>query len=161
MNRNVTQTEASVEREQLEWLAKISPRHEDELRRLQSAEGKARRQHEHLEWLAKISPNYERELRRPFNQEAEASKDTQLHEAGWDPSKHPRLGAAPNAGWFASTGGTGGIGAWRSDTATPSSDSQRVPAHLASWHPPVGNHWVPVGVTQAPDIRPFLSDCTF
>ena len=29
------------------------------------------------------------------------------HEA-WDPSKHPRLGGPPNAGWWASTGGTGG-----------------------------------------------------
>ncbi len=31
-------------------------------------------------------------------------------EAEWDPAKHPRLGAPPNAGWFASTDGGGGGG---------------------------------------------------
>ncbi|HWC89681.1 MAG TPA: hypothetical protein VG433_08500, partial [Pirellulales bacterium] len=27
----------------------------------------------------------------------------------WDESKHPRAGGPPNAGWFASTGGSAGI----------------------------------------------------
>ena len=31
-------------------------------------------------------------------------------EAQWDPAKHPRLGGPPNAGWFATTGGSGSSG---------------------------------------------------
>ncbi|MEX0677017.1 MAG: hypothetical protein WD063_08080 [Pirellulales bacterium] len=30
-----------------------------------------------------------------------------VQEAQWDPSKHPRRGGPPNAGWFATTGGSG------------------------------------------------------
>ena len=41
-----------------------------------------------------------------------------LLEGAWDPSKHPRLGGPPNAGWWASAG-TGGQGAGNSSTSSP------------------------------------------
>jgi hypothetical protein len=113
-------TEARASREQLEWLAQISDRHAAQLRALQSAEAEARRQREQLEWLAGISPKHESQLRRLLASEAQA-RDAQarferfvegsnLQEALWDPSKHPRRGGPPNAGWFATTGGGGGAG---------------------------------------------------
>jgi hypothetical protein len=40
---------------------------------------------------------------------AELGSDV-LARGGWDPDKHPRTGAPPNAGWFAPTGGTGSAG---------------------------------------------------
>jgi hypothetical protein len=117
-NPAAAKAEARIERERLEWLATISPRHEQELRRLQSAEAEARRQREQLEWLATISTRHENELRRLQAAEAQARnvqayyerlvRSSNLEEATWDPSKHPRRGGAPNAGWFASTGGAGG-----------------------------------------------------
>ena len=46
---------------------------------------------------------------------------SEIHEAGWDASKHPRRGGPPNAGWWASTaGGGGGAG-----STTPNSPVDR------------------------------------
>jgi hypothetical protein len=121
-------TEARANREQLEWLAQISDRHAAQLRALQSAEREARRQHEQLEWLAQISDDHERKVRTLLREEAEAREAQQRYEqfteawtaqeAQWDPSKHPRLGGPPNAGWFATTGGS-------ASSAKPPSAGQR------------------------------------
>lgn len=78
---------------------------------------RARAEREHLEWLAQISDEHEAKLRSILREETEArellrrrerfSEDWTAQEQ-WDPSKHPRQGGPPNAGWFASTGGGGG-----------------------------------------------------
>src|SRR5262249_12861740 len=54
---------AGAKREQLEWLASISTEHAAELRRLKSAEAKARHDRELLIWLASISEEHNRKLR--------------------------------------------------------------------------------------------------
>ena len=92
--------EARRQREQLEWLAQISTRHEAELRRLRSEEAEARRKREQLEWLAQISTRHERELRNLQRAEADAREAAarsqafleswNVQEAEWDPAKHPR-----------------------------------------------------------------------
>ena len=105
-------------REQLEWLASISDRHRDELRRLQSAEAEARHQRELLAWLAQISPRHERQLHGLLSEEAEAREaqerckwlveSSNVQEAQWDPSRHPRGAFPQNRGWWSPTGGSGG-----------------------------------------------------
>jgi hypothetical protein len=77
------ESEAIAERKQLEWLAKISTRHEHELRALQEAEAQAAKPHEGRDTSASAYA---------------------LDEA-WNRSQ-PRLGGPPNAGWWASTGGS-------------------------------------------------------
>ncbi len=84
-----------------------------ELRDVQRAEAEARSNRARLEWLAKISTKHERELRELQRAEAEMAEaieywkrfydDRIVQEAGWDPAEHPRLGSAPNAGWFVTT----------------------------------------------------------
>ena len=111
------------ERELLEWAASFSPRAEAELCRLRWAEAeakeKAQRGRELLEFVVSISgkPEHERELRTLLRKEAEEQeareREQRLAEAwpaqeAWDAAKHPRLGGPPNAGWWASNGGTGG-----------------------------------------------------
>jgi hypothetical protein len=106
-----------AKREQLAWLAKISSEHESQLRRSLKEISDATAERAQLEWLAEISPRHESQLGRLLAFEAEA-RDAQerlerlvggspLQEFQWDPAKHPRRGGAPNAGWFATTGGTG------------------------------------------------------
>jgi hypothetical protein len=73
---------------------------------------------EGLQWLAEISSGHERQLLSPLRNAAEATAQREhsdwlaeistVHEADWDPAKHPRRGTPPNAGWFASTGGSTG-----------------------------------------------------
>jgi hypothetical protein len=70
----------------LEWLATISDRHADELRRLQAAEAEAR----------------------DGNSLGQCHGNGSLVNEAWVPSQHPRLGGQPNAGYFASTGGSAG-----------------------------------------------------
>lgn len=41
----------------------------------------------------------------PIAREAMETEDRLIKYGGWDPEKHPRTGAPPNPGWFASTGG--------------------------------------------------------
>ncbi len=170
---SATQADARAEREQLEWLAHISPRHQQELQRLRGAEAEARRQREQLEWLATISEEHEYKLHTLLSEEAEALEGQRraeqfaemLLEGDWDPSKHPRLGGPPNAGWWASSGGSGSgqDHAERSASTVPVTTAsytgpKDVIAQPVSWQPPVGHHWVPVGVTQHPEIRRYLSD---
>jgi hypothetical protein len=112
--------DAQVKRDQLEWLASISVRHAEELRRQQSAEAEARRRRAQLEWLASISTEHESQLRSLLSRERETreaqaryeqlAEAYDVREAQWDPAKHPRLGGPPNAGWFANTGGTASSG---------------------------------------------------
>jgi len=108
---------ARRDREQLEWLASISDRHAAELSRLRGAEAEARHQRAMLEWLATISDRHAAELRRLQAAEAEAREGNSLGQChgngslvneAWVPSQHPRLGGPPNAGYFASTGGSAG-----------------------------------------------------
>ena len=111
--------EARAKREQLEWLASISSRHEEQLRRLLNAEAEARHQRELLEWLATISEEHEWKLRTLLREEANAREEQRLWERytedqtaqeAWDSSKHPRQGGPPNPGWWASAGGGGAPG---------------------------------------------------
>ena len=98
------EADARAKREQLEWLAQISPEHESQLRSLLGAEAEARRQRKQLEWLAQISTEHEGKLRSLLQAEAETSEaqerlrrhaeDSNVQEAQWDPVKHPR-GAFP------------------------------------------------------------------
>lgn len=117
-----------------------------------AAARRARADREQLEWLALISDEHEGKLRALLREEAEArellrrrerfSEDWTSQEQ-WDPSKHPRQGGPPNAGWFASTGNGGGSGggAGRSGLIDgPNEDDRRAPpqdmldlAH-AWWH---------------------------
>ncbi len=109
---------ARSKREHLAWLARISTKHESQLRSLLREQVAARAQREQLEWLAKISSRHESQLRSLLTAEAEAREaqarlkwlveGSNVQEAEWDPGKHPRRGGAPNAGWFATTGGAGG-----------------------------------------------------
>ncbi len=128
--------EARAKREQLEWLASISSKHEEQLRRLLNAEAEARHQRELLEWLATISEEHEWKLRTRLREEADAREaqrlweqytEDQFSQEAWDPSKHPRQGGPPNAGWWASAGGGGGSGSaggWdRPGRASPSNDA--------------------------------------
>jgi hypothetical protein len=141
--------EARRKCEQLEFLASISDRHAAELRRLQSDEAEARRQRELLIWVAGISTRHEQQLRDLLASEAEARQaqrryerfvvEQQLHEVIWDPSKHPRLGGPPNAGWWARTSGAGGSGGagrhpgtlgHATDDSVDTSGQQRVPPRM-------------------------------
>ena len=54
---------AKSRREELQRLAAFSPKHAEELRRLQAAENEARRQHALLQWAAQISTRAEEKLR--------------------------------------------------------------------------------------------------
>jgi hypothetical protein len=112
------QVKARIDREQLEWLASISSEHESRLRSEMSQEANRAAERRQLEWLAAISTRHEEQLSRVLAAEAQAREaqarlerlleDLDLQEAQWDPSKHPRRGGPPNAGWFATTGGSGG-----------------------------------------------------
>jgi len=77
----------SDEREYRQFLADISTEHADQLRRELAAEAALRADEEFRGWLRDVAP---------------------LHEAEWNPAKHPRRGSQPNPGWFAPTGGEGG-----------------------------------------------------
>jgi DNA-directed RNA polymerase subunit F len=110
------QADARAKREHLEWLAQISPEDARRVRGQLSEEAEARAQRKQLEWLAAISPEHERKLRSLLQAEASEtherlkwlSEDAAVHEAQWDPAKHPRLAGPPNPGWWATTGGSGG-----------------------------------------------------
>jgi hypothetical protein len=75
--------EASRQREQLEWLASISTRHEAELRRVQSEEAQARHERELLEFLAAISTEHEIKLRHILEEEAETQSRKPIPTAPW------------------------------------------------------------------------------
>jgi hypothetical protein len=111
--------DAGADREHLEWLAQISTRHAEQLRKLQGDAAEARRERKQLEWLASISEEHECKLRTVLSEEAEARHarqrydrliETQIAQEAWDPAKHPRQGGPPNPGWWATTGGGGGSG---------------------------------------------------
>ena len=125
----VAMQRASAERERLEWLASISERHAKQLRVLELTEADTGRDHARLEWLAQFSEAHARKLLDLLRQEvdlrktqngAEESFDASAALEGWDPGRHPRRGGAPNAGWFASTGGGGDSGGASSPRFVPS-----------------------------------------
>ncbi len=112
--------EAHTNREHSHWLTCISTRHAAPAKSEFSEQGDANLEHAELEWLAAISSRHERQLRSVQSRQSEANQaqtDLQslverlrIEEAQWDPAKHPRRGAPPNAGWFATTGGGGAAG---------------------------------------------------
>jgi hypothetical protein len=106
------------ERAKLAWLATISPRHAEELRRLENQDAEARRKRESLIWAAGICDNAAAKLRIVLREEAEAGQaDLSSSEAlpesqllsEWDPGQ-PRVPAGtPDGGrWLSSGGGAGG-----------------------------------------------------
>jgi hypothetical protein len=111
--------ETRRQREELERLATISPRHAAELRRQESEEAEARHDRELLEWLAQISPEHASKLRSIERAEAEEREahevwqqfydDSIVQEGRWDPSKHPRGGDPVNRGRWSRTAGSGGV----------------------------------------------------
>ena len=111
-------TAGASKREELERLAQFSSRHAEELRKLQSDEITEADNRELLEWAAQISTRTEdtlRALQWKEAEEREAWRNAEqfaeiLLEGNWDPSKHPRLGGPPNAGWWATTCGAGASG---------------------------------------------------
>jgi hypothetical protein len=140
------ESKARAKREELEHLAQFSTRQADELKRLDAAEAEARHDREILEWAAGISTRAEAKLRALQCKEAEEREAwrraeqfaEQLLEGNWDPSKHPRLGGPPNAGWWAATNGGGsgaGGGTFSSKNAsdplsTPTTQSTRKPQYV-------------------------------
>jgi hypothetical protein len=110
--------EARAEREQLEWLAQISPGHAVELRKLQSAAAEARRERELLVWAAGISTKAEAKLRTLLREEAEVREAQDRHErlyeaysariTEWDEADHPRRGYGSHPGAWVNKGDAGG-----------------------------------------------------
>ena len=111
--------QAKIEREQLEWLAEISTRHQAQLPQVRAAEAQARHDRESLEWLALISDRHERQLRDLLREEAEEreaqwqcerfTKVRHAQEAQWNPDDHPRRPKGEGGGqWVAKGGGGGG-----------------------------------------------------
>src|SRR6185369_16410663 len=71
-----------------------------------------------------------------------------LLEGNWNPSKHPRLGGPPNAGWWATTqGGAQGAaptgGHMIAATSAIHTTSKGTPAQFSAAHSGGGHHWVP------------------
>jgi hypothetical protein len=175
-------SDSTSERQLLEWLVTISPKHEIELHSVLIAEARAR-----------TSLNC-------LNQFAEC---LDLQEAQWDPAKHPRRGGPPNAGWFATTGGAPsgaksssirkptGVGATgaisksvgytrgaapnatrydtmqlqnaTSDSTTPAAFAlhagpKRALVHQVSVRRGIGHHWAPKAVVFDNEIRSLLTD---
>jgi hypothetical protein len=107
---------AQAKRDYLNFVAAIAPERKYLLDRETQAKSAAAADRKLLEWLAKISPRHEQQLQRELAAEAAAAEAQRrfeqyaeeliAQEAQWDPAKHPRLGHDPNAGWFASKGGT-------------------------------------------------------
>lgn len=136
----------SEDRAKLEWLAAISPRHAEELRRLENQDAEARRKREALIWAAGICDNAAAKLRTILREEAQAGQaDLFSNEAlpesqllsEWDPSQ-PRVPAGTSAGGqFASTGGGSGAGA-RHTRQPPSKLEERSEQQIAQRS---GNGW--------------------
>lgn len=122
--------DARAYREQVASLADLSPEHERRYRSLLTEEARQAHEREHLQWLAEISPRHEVQLRSLRKSEAETrharerwswlAEDAHALEAEWDPAKHPRRGAPPNAGWFVSTGSSDAKVASQSGASDPS-----------------------------------------
>jgi hypothetical protein len=153
------ESKARADCEELERLAQFSTRHAQELHRLQATEAQALHDREVLEFAAQISTQAAGKLRaneRKEVEEREAWRRAELFaesllEDNWDPSKHPRLGGPPNAGWWVTTrGGAQGTetGGRRMIAATPAihTTSKGIPAKFASAQSGGGHHWVPQAV---------------
>jgi hypothetical protein len=129
------ETAARLKRQELESLAEFSPRHAEELRKLDAAEAETRHDREQLEWTAGISTRAEDQLRKLQRQEAEEREAwrraeqfaEQLLEGNWDPSQHPRApqGQPDGGQWVAKGGGSSAGSAF-----IPSS-----PIRTAAFHP--------------------------
>lgn len=114
-----------TDRELLEFLVDISDRHCNYKNHAQDGKKQAHRERELLEWLAEFSEKNRYKMRALDREDAQRHESGQrggqsfdafgVQEAQWDPSKHPRVGGPPNAGWFATTTGGGG-----SDASTDS-----------------------------------------
>lgn len=164
MRRTACRIDRANELEQLEFLAAISTKWELELEKRRRVAADAARHDGVQEFVeaitrsdffsSRIAPN--REEIQEFVNAITGSSEIFILEGNWSPSKHPRAPKGQtDGGQLVVAGSSLGRGA---NSAATSSDSRRATASLAAWHPPVGHHWVPVGVTQHPGIRQFLSD---
>jgi hypothetical protein len=103
-----------AEREQSEWLAGISTDHEEQLRKLESAEADARRGRKQLEWVASISTEHEHKLRTLLREEAEsrgAKEGFERFAEAWNEEDHPRKPKGPEGGQWVAKGGASAGGA--------------------------------------------------
>lgn len=111
-----TQANARATREQLGWLATIAPERGSNLRAQLIEQADARADIEQLRWLAQISRPHESQLRSVLAAEAGTAESQErwleersnVQEADWDPSKHPRGAFSQNRGWFSQTAGPSG-----------------------------------------------------
>lgn len=112
---------AKARHAELERLAPLSDRHAQELRDLQGAKAKARRDRELLEWAAGISTRAENQLRALQRKEAEereagrrAEQSYQSYSASlteWNEADHPRASKGTRfGGQWVEKGGGGGSG---------------------------------------------------
>ncbi|MBS0207911.1 MAG: hypothetical protein JSS27_03060 [Planctomycetes bacterium] len=126
------------EREYRQFLADISPDHADQLRRELAAEAAARADEEFRSWLRDVAP---------------------LHEAEWNPAKHPRRGSQPNPGWFAPTGGEGDHA---SNASAPSDaaliNRRPIVAQFTAASSGDGHHFAARAAIYSDDVLPKLGD---
>jgi hypothetical protein len=165
---------SNIENSQLEWLASVSPtpRFEAELRKRKSEEAQVENSKEYLAWLADVAPEKGADIRRAsgttigpnaelleFVRSIMTDEDSFTCEQVWDESKHQRVKSGRNAGQFTfANGSAAGGGTSGSKSSNNGSDEAADSAfQFAGWHPPVGHHWVPIGVFMDPEIRRFLS----
>src|SRR5690606_34742731 len=112
-----TEPHSPAECEQMAWLAMVSSTHARKRRAARERARLAEEERAQLQWLASFSAYHEGELRRQLMWESDPRARFErpnepffFQEADWDPAKHPRRAAPPNAGWFATTSGAGGAG---------------------------------------------------
>jgi hypothetical protein len=125
-------------RAQLEWLALVSPKHADELRKLKSAEDKARRDRELLVWAAGISHEAESKLRKVLREEADAREaqaqwdgySTSIEE--WNEADHPRQPKGTSTGGEWAPKGGGGAGGQAAGTGGQAKTSGKAAQGVAS-----------------------------
>ncbi len=100
--------DGSVSYEQLQFLAAISTEWEQRLRDRQQEASRQQHERELRQFVDSITgPDYPRrelsEAAQEFVNAITGQPTPNIHEANWNPAKHPRRGGPPNAGWWAPT----------------------------------------------------------
>lgn len=138
---------ARANREYEEWLAAISPRHGEALRKRQGDEAEARRQRDLLAWCASISTECESKLSALLSEEAEHivlletwqrySDDYSASIAEWNPDQL-RKPPGPAGGQWVAQGGAGGSGGAAGRSGMPHEPKKMLivlrPTRCSSWH---------------------------
>jgi hypothetical protein len=156
------QDQARARREQSQRPAAILTRAEQQLRERERVRALVRGDRRLLDFLADIKVEYEDLRNSVLGEEAEAraaqrgeryADGRPAHEA-WDSAKHPRTGAPPNAGWFASTGaGQHAHGGGMFNVAADRSITKISRASGKNWS---GDQVLDVLKTVAPGWLPFI-----